>query len=107
MTWDDLVDSNLVLNSVPFLEECRNAKKPIPNDLTDPECWDVVQITNNLLLEHGVCNMEEFSMLVFGNILACVTHEVKKDKKSGLRDLKFSALPSVYIDTKDHGAKPT
>lgn len=68
--------------TVKFPYILREVKKSIPNGLTNPENFEVVLATTNLLLRNGIRSTEEFSMLVFGNLLACVTEEeLKKDKK--------------------------
>lgn len=93
VTWSFLEKNRLVTGKDAFLVSCAMAQKNLPDEL-QLNSWKFIESGIALLLKHGVRATEEFSMLIYGNLLACVTEELKSN-------LKFSVLPCVYKDESD------
>lgn len=99
-TWQILQDKSLVPSFDNFTLQCYTRQTPLPADLTQLETQAVMFQLIQIMVDRGVQDTEEFSMLVFGNIIACVTNAFYAYKKNDHR-IKFKVLPAVYVDPFD------
>ena len=99
--WNDIYSKDTVSEKEPyeFLLKCTDMKKDLPAALDAPS--DTLSEMQKMILDNGIADLESFSSMFFGNIIAFLKNSLQsKTGKPGT--YKFRVTPVVFCHPEDH-----